>query len=183
MAETAAESPAGAAKGQGDRRDAGMSLYTSQIGKLDLLWRLVVIVKHGDKLLLVRRPLQPVWHSLVVGDDLDVIEVTKEVKLRYLAAEQHCCLAVPECWGWLTGLLHETLFPAALSERTRWLRRLIRPFVGERLSRLVEVCGFHTLEWATDEGTFPVVVQVLQVPEEHARFSTEDVDRDRKSVV
>ena len=56
------------------------------------------------------------------------------------------------------------MFQVKLSRRDAWTRARIRPFLGDAIASAVQMCGFHDLGWGPGEDSFPVQVQVRNLP-------------------
>lgn len=130
------------------------------------LWRLVIIIRCNDRLLLVRRPLAALWGSFSSTTEAARVPLTKESTLFFCEREEHCCVAVPGYQGFLSGLLYEGMFPRDISARQAWLQSLTSPFVGQPVASMLKMCGFQTILWRVHSETeaCPVVIQVMELP-------------------
>jgi len=140
-----------------------MRVFIQVHGRVDRLWRLVIIIEFNQTLLLVRRPVGPIWARLTDQNPIKSRMVLDGIHGRTLRPDISLCSPVPGQHGFLSGMLLESLFPVRLDEREQFMRDLVRPFVGDEIAGSVRMAGFCELPWGKADAPFPVHVQVMRL--------------------
>ena len=128
--------------------------------------RVVAVIKRGDSVLLVRRPLAPQWASPIGPTGTSGVLVDERDRIRCLVGERTLGRNVAGATGFLTGLVPESDVPHGISLWHDRLAKLIMPFVGTAIATACRESRFRLFSWRAPGLCVPVIIAAMHVSDD-----------------